>query len=230
MLDQEVVRHLLEELLSSGRTPEEVCANRPDLLDTVRSRWARLQEVAEDVDRAFPTSTTVWRQPGAGESEALPGIPGYEVEEIIGQGGMGRVYRARHIKLGRDVALKMLLTADHASARELAGLVRGTQSLAGLKHPHIVQVHDVDELDGLPYFTMEFVEGGSLSQKLRGEPNPPDSAPNPLRSSPTRCTRLMNGGLCTGTLSQEMFSSRRMGRSRSRTSVWRGALPETGTQ
>lgn len=173
MDDDSRIRGLLEELLNTGRTPEEVCVDRPDLLEIVRARWLRIRELAEGLERAFPSAERACAREGRSAftgSDVLPSIPGYEIEGVIGHGGMGVVYRARHLKLDRVVAVKMLRSGDYASAKELAGLVREAQAIAGLKHPHIVQVHDVGELHGLPYFTMEFVEGGSLAQKLAGVP------------------------------------------------------------
>src|SRR5258708_12908491 len=107
-------------------------------------------------------------QPGA----VLPEIPGYEVVAILGRGGHGIVYRVRHLKLKRVAALKMLLTGQYASAAELARFMREAEAIAALQHPNIVQIHDIGEVDGRPYFTMEFVGGGSLAQKLGGVPQP----------------------------------------------------------
>src|SRR5262245_13908502 len=101
---------------------------------------------------------------------ALPQIPGYEVEAILGRGGMGIVYQARHLRLNRTVALKMLLAGVYAGPQDLARFLREAEAEASLRHPHIVQVHDVGEHEGRPYCTMEFVEGGSLAQKLSGTP------------------------------------------------------------
>src|SRR5258708_5601113 len=83
---------------------------------------------------------------------------------------MGVVYRARHRKLNRMVALKMLLAGAYARPHEMARFLREAQAIAGLQHPHIVQGHDAGELEGRPYFTMEFVDGGSLAQELAGVP------------------------------------------------------------
>jgi serine/threonine-protein kinase len=109
-------------------------------------------------------------------SAELPRIPGYEVLEVVGRGGMGVVYKARHVRLDRPVALKMLLTGAHASRESRERLQREAKVGAGLRHPNIVQVHDIGDQDGLPYFTMEFVEGGNLAQKLAGTPQPPRQA------------------------------------------------------
>jgi serine/threonine-protein kinase len=179
MGDDSTVRSLLEEALNSGRSPEEVCVAHPELLEEVRSRWLRIRSLANDLERAFPSSgqTRLPTPAGApGMPKALPRIPGYELEAVIGRGGMGVVYRATHLKLDRTVAVKMLIAGDYASSKELDGLLKEARAVAGLGHPHIVEVYDAGEADGLPYFTMELVQGGSLAQKLSGAPLPPREA------------------------------------------------------
>ena len=101
-----------------------------------------------------------------------PRIPGYEVEALLGRGGMGLVYRARHLRLNRLVALKMLLAGSYAGPHERARFQREAEAVAGLRHANIVQVYDVGDHDGCPYFTMELLEGGSLAQALAGTPQP----------------------------------------------------------
>jgi serine/threonine-protein kinase len=83
---------------------------------------------------------------------------------------MGIVYKARHLSLNRSVALKMLLAGAYAGRLERDRLLREAKAVAGLRHPNIVQVYDVGEHDGKPYFTMEYVEGGSLAKRLMGTP------------------------------------------------------------
>jgi eukaryotic-like serine/threonine-protein kinase len=83
------------------------------------------------------------------------------VEGELGRGGMGVVYRARHLRLNRFVALKMLLAGAFARPEERDRFLREAQALAALGHPNVVQVHEFGELDGLPYFTMEYVEGAA---------------------------------------------------------------------
>ena len=85
---------------------------------------------------------------------------------------MGVVYKARHVKLNRCVALKMLLAGAYATQQELLRFVREAEAVAGLRHPNIVQVYDVGGVEGRPFYTMEFVEGGSLAQKLAGAARP----------------------------------------------------------
>ena len=95
---------------------------------------------------------------------------------MLGSGGVGVVYKAFHQRLHRAVALKMLLAGPGAQPEELERFLREAEAVAGLRHANIVQVYDVGDLDGRPYFTMEFVEGGSLAQKLAGTPQPAGEA------------------------------------------------------
>ncbi len=105
-----------------------------------------------------------------------PGIPGYELLEEIGRGGMGVVYRARQIKLNRIVALKMILSGAHACADEIARFRAEAEAIGRLTHPNIVQVHEVDEYQGTAYLSLEYVDGGTLAGKLAGTPQPPRPA------------------------------------------------------
>src|SRR5580700_2556675 len=171
------VLELLDELCDSGCTPEQVCAACPELLPEVRRRWLRMCAVKADLQALFPTPGS---NAGLGADtpvpwhlgDELPQIPGYEVEALLGRGGMGLVYKARHLRLNRFVALKMLITGSSAGPHERARFQREAQSVASLRHANIVQVHDVGEHQGWPYFTMELFEGGSLAQALAGRPQP----------------------------------------------------------
>lgn len=173
MIDEKRIRELLEEILDSNCTPEEACAECPELLSDVRRRWESVRRLEQQIDELFPVLS---RADGDGKLVPqswvgdLPRIAGYEVESVLGRGGMGLVYRAKHLKLNRTVALKMLLSGAYASPQELARFLRESQAVAALQHPNIVQVHDAGELDGRPYFTMEFVGGGSLAEDLAGAP------------------------------------------------------------
>jgi WD40 repeat protein/serine/threonine protein kinase len=103
-------------------------------------------------------------------------LPGYEVLEELGRGGMGVVYKARQVELRRLVAIKMILAGAHAGAREMARFHREAQAVARLQHPHIVQIYDMGEHDGQPFFALEYVDGGNLAQRLDGKPVPAEAA------------------------------------------------------
>jgi WD40 repeat protein len=103
-------------------------------------------------------------------------VPGYEVLGELGRGGMGVVYRARQVGLNRPVALKMVLAGGHASAGELARFRTEAEAIAQLQHPNVVQVYEVGEQNGLPYFSLEFCPGGSLDRQLDGTPWEPAKA------------------------------------------------------
>jgi WD40 repeat protein/tRNA A-37 threonylcarbamoyl transferase component Bud32 len=112
-------------------------------------------------------------QPSGARAGARSTIPGYEIESVLGRGGMGVVYKARQTKLDRLVALKMILSGDHADGEELARFQREAEAVARLQHPNIVQVFEVGEADGRPFLALEFCAGGSLADRLRGTPLPP---------------------------------------------------------
>jgi WD40 repeat protein/serine/threonine protein kinase len=97
---------------------------------------------------------------------------GYEVLEELGRGGMGVVYKARQTNVNRVVALKMILHGAHAGPWELARFRKEAEAVARLEHPSIVRLYDYGDQDGVPYFSMEFVSGGTLAQKVAGTPQP----------------------------------------------------------
>jgi WD40 repeat protein/tRNA A-37 threonylcarbamoyl transferase component Bud32 len=89
---------------------------------------------------------------------------------------MGVVYKARQVKLNRLVALKMILAGGHAGEADLARFRTEAEAIARLQHPHIVQVFEIGEHEGKPYFSLEFCAAGSMAQKLDGTPLPPMEA------------------------------------------------------
>jgi tetratricopeptide (TPR) repeat protein len=117
---------------------------------------------------------TLSRGTARGEATAkhVVTIPGFEILGELGQGGHGVVYKARQTSLNRLVALKVARQGVHATAEERVRLGREARAVAQLCHPHIVQVHAVEEHEGVPFLVMEFVEGGSLAALLDGTPWP----------------------------------------------------------
>jgi non-specific serine/threonine protein kinase/serine/threonine-protein kinase len=126
--------------------------------------------------RAAPPSPARLAGPTPDAAPERVTVPGYEIVNELGRGGMGVVYQARQTRLRRVVALKMILAAGHAGDADLARFRIEAESIARLQHPHIVQIHEVGEHDGLPYFALEFCAGGSLDKKLAGTPLPSDEA------------------------------------------------------
>jgi WD40 repeat protein len=108
--------------------------------------------------------------PPEATSGALPSIPGYELLGELGRGGMGVVYLATQTGLGRTVALKMIRDSALAGPLDFARFQLEAEAVARLQHPNIVQVYEIGEHGGLPFFSLEYCPGGSLAQKLRGTP------------------------------------------------------------
>src|SRR5690349_5058714 len=108
MSSESRVDELVLELLDSGRTPEEVCRHNPELLAQVRATWLRVRAVDAELSSILPASNGYLETlvPFDGE---LPQIPGYEMQRVLGRGGVAIVYLARHVRLDRPVAVKMLL-------------------------------------------------------------------------------------------------------------------------
>lgn len=171
--------HLLERALSDleargwAREAVEDWADRhPELRPELEEAWAGLALLRGTLD-------SPWGQE-AGADAAPAGATGrltdYEIVRELGRGGGGVVYLARQRSLARDVALKMLPAGVEAVPDLRARFLRESRAAAGLRHPHIVAIHEVGEEGGRPYFTMEFVEGETLSTLLTRGPLSPERA------------------------------------------------------
>jgi tetratricopeptide (TPR) repeat protein len=146
----------------------------------VRNRYGDRPE-PDEYRRRFPEvitgedlASTVPGRPAAPEETVA--LPGYEVLGLLGQGGMGMVYKARHKGLNRTVALKMIRAGAWATEEDVSRFRTEAEAVARLQHPNIVQVYDVGEHEGRPYLSLEYVDSGSLAARLRGTPLPPDEA------------------------------------------------------
>jgi serine/threonine-protein kinase len=183
-VDDELYPVLLGELVLLDAYYRRQAGETPDLADyTARfpaldPAW--LVAVFADSDLDPRTDTLTPATPGdtglPTVARSLASFPcpfgDYELLGEIAHGGMGVVYRARQVGLGRIVALKMIRSAYLASPVELARFHAEAQAAAALDHPHIVPVHEVGTLAGQPYFTMKLIEGGSLADLLRSEAIP----------------------------------------------------------
>jgi WD40 repeat protein/serine/threonine protein kinase len=106
-----------------------------------------------------------------------PEVFGYEVLGELGRGGMGVVYRARQLQANRIVALKMIRAIQGASAHDRLRFQIETEAVARLSHPNIVQLHEANESNGQPFFSLEFCDGGGLDKRLKSwRPTPTEAA------------------------------------------------------
>jgi eukaryotic-like serine/threonine-protein kinase len=101
-----------------------------------------------------------------------PKVPGYEIMARLGEGGMGVVYKARQLGLNRLVALKMIRGGIQARLDHFVRFSIEAEAVARLRHPNILQIFDIGEVEGLPFVSLELLEGGSLADRLAGTPQP----------------------------------------------------------
>lgn len=152
-----------EEILKRFPTLAEALGRQLDLHEVLRADGASVQ--------TLPAATLPFSPKPEGMARTgLPVVPGYELLDRLGQGGMGVVYRARQVALGRVVALKMIVRAEYAGAEERRRFVSEAEAVARLRHAHVVQIYELGQHDGLPYFSMELCQGGSLESRLDGTP------------------------------------------------------------
>jgi serine/threonine protein kinase len=118
----------------------------------------------------------------AGWSANLPSVPGLELVDVLGSGGMGVVFKARQAALDRDVAVKFLRDDHRADSGHRERFLQEARAVARLRHPHLVQVYEFGEVPAVggatsrPYLVLEYVPGGSLADLARGSPQPPREA------------------------------------------------------
>lgn len=198
LLDQEVVLRLDRQQVPSV---EELTERFPHLHNSIREvvqrRLAeRSADTAKETAKVGTTSSLQLNKPpssrlrdGASDSARRRSgsqvsmmviesahMAGFEIIEEIGRGGMGVVYKAVQTALKRPVALKMILSAMHASEEQIARFRREAEAVARVHHANIVAVYDVGEFEGSPYLALEYVDGGSLADRLYGRPWPPQEA------------------------------------------------------
>jgi hypothetical protein len=168
---------LPETLLPSSASPTDVGAPLPPTDLTQATATEQHPTMPEDAAPMALAETQLLTLPWPASAEpSLPRVPGYQILSVLGRGGMGVVYQARHLKLQRLVALKMIRGGGAAGPEELERFRTEAESIARLQHPHIVQIFEVGEHDGLPFFVLEYCSGGGLDRQLAGTPLPPPQA------------------------------------------------------
>jgi WD40 repeat protein len=149
---------------------QELCAGDPEKLAELHERLRAIASLTSFLDRTSPDNSN--QAADVGRAGGPMQVPGYELLGELGRGGMGIVYKARQLGLGRVVALKMVLYAAHADEQQRRRFQAEAEAVARLQHPNIVQVFEVGEHDGLPFYSLEFCPGGSLASRLNGTPWP----------------------------------------------------------
>ncbi len=176
--DEQRLANLLSELTDAICRGEvidfdHVCRKHPDLADDLRRLWSAVlvTDTAGVINEELPN------QSDSGDNQwrrlKLPTAFGdYELLEEVGRGGMGVVFRARQISLDREVAVKMILRGRLASESDLQRFLAEAAATARLVHPGIVPVYEVGDIDGRPFFSMQFIEGETLADRTARGPLP----------------------------------------------------------
>ena len=159
---------------------DSVCQQHPDLADDLKMLWGAVlvtDTAGAIMDEGVAANANVDDNPSDSSSRwmslDLPATIGdYVLMEEIGRGGMGVVFRARQISLDREVAVKMILRGRLASDADLQRFLAEASATAKLEHPNIVPVYEVGNVEGRPFFSMKFIQGETLAQRLSRGPMP----------------------------------------------------------
>jgi serine/threonine protein kinase/tetratricopeptide (TPR) repeat protein len=170
----------LESYVGTGNGPaREILFRELTAVDgACRERYGLADRPENTNSATLPTHIQVPK----GQSPDWPIVPGLELMEVLGSGGMGVVYKARQATLDRDVAVKFLRDAHRADSEQRERFLQEARAVARLRHPNLVQVYEFGELpvpSGItsqPYLVLEYVSGGSLADIVRGSPQPPGEA------------------------------------------------------
>jgi len=152
---------------------DKIAAKHPDVADELRALWF----TAQIADEAASQPGDEAEREANGRSLQLPErIGDYELHEELGRGGMGAVIRAQQSSLDRTVALKVILRGPFASDEDMIRLRNEAEAAARLNHPNIVDVYEVGEHEGQPFFSMKYIDGETLSSRIAAGPLPPREA------------------------------------------------------
>jgi serine/threonine-protein kinase len=174
--DEQRLADLLSEMtdgICRGRPVDfdQICRDNPDLAGELRNLWGAVLVTdtagasAEELPQVVSRENRRWKR------LKLPSTIGdYELIEEVGRGGMGVVFRARQISLEREVAVKMILRGRLASDADLQRFLAEAAATARLVHPGIVPVYEVGDIEGRPFFSMQYIEGETLADRTSRGP------------------------------------------------------------
>jgi WD40 repeat protein/serine/threonine protein kinase len=177
MTHQERILKLMlawQDAKDAGRllSAKALCENCPELLEELEREIARVEALdrfLEAPDGGAPAASSCGsRNP----DDDWPAIPGYEILAKLSEGGQGVVYKARQESPERLVAIKMILPGAHTT-EELDRFRQDLQTIGQFQHQNIVRVYGAGEIERRPYFSLEYIDGGSLEDKLDGNPHQP---------------------------------------------------------
>jgi len=151
---------------------EEITAAFPHLAEEVRDLWGTAMVVDAVADWSAHDALSAEPKPASDELLLPKQLGDFELCEEIGRGGMGIVYRARQLSLGREVAVKLMLRGAAATPEEQARFQAEVAAAAQLDHPNIVPIYEVGSHDGCQYFGMKLIEGQTLAEKMVAGPLP----------------------------------------------------------
>lgn len=154
---------------------DAVCRSHPDLAEDLRRLWGAvlITDIAGVASEQLPQEDSTTSGARRWQRLRLPTqIGDYELRQELGRGGMGVVFRANQISLGREVAVKMILRGRLASDQDMQRFMSEASATARLKHPQIVPVYEVGDIDGRPFFSMQLINGPTLADLLVDGPLP----------------------------------------------------------
>ncbi len=185
--DVEALLELVQEEAAQRRhageqpTLDEYLGRFPQHADALRGLWGRLELTLAQAraDATSPEGATAPPLPYA--TAPLLDLPGFQLREKLGEGGMGVVYRAHDLRLDQPRAVKVIRAGPFAAGDAHDRFNREARAVARLDHPGVVRIYTLDEHHGALYIVMEYLEGGSLQARLRQGPLPPREAAELVR-------------------------------------------------